>query len=157
NEGSVSPDGRYYSYPDWDTGNLAVHDFATGMDRAITTAGTWKRGESAFAEESAISRDGKQIAYCWYEGKTNRFDLRVANLTGDPNPRKVFEPEMRFVAPQDWSPDGKWIAVTEEPENSDVRTGQPVRVGLKAAISLVNVQDGSPAGRRPPGPAAPRW
>src|SRR5579872_2560714 len=90
NEGSISPDGRYISYPDWHTGNLAVHDFVTGTDRAITTAATWKRGESAFAEESAISRDGKQIAYCWYEHRANRFDLRVANLSGEANPRKIF-------------------------------------------------------------------
>jgi Tol biopolymer transport system component len=144
NEGSVSPDGRYISYPDWRTGNLAVHDFITGTDRAITTEGTWTRGNSAFAEESAIARDGKQIAYCWYEHKANRFDLRVANLTGDPKPRKIFESaEMRFIAPADWSPDGKWIAVNMEPENSDARTGQPARPGLKAALGLVGVQDGS--------------
>jgi Tol biopolymer transport system component len=144
NEGSVSPDGRFISYPDWKTGNLAVHDVVTGTDRQITTAGTWERGNSAFAEESAISRDGKQIAYCWYEAKTNRFDLRVASLTGDPNPRKIFESaEMRFIMPTDWSPDGKWIAVTMEPENSDARTGQPARPGLKAAMGLVGVQDGS--------------
>lgn len=144
NEGSLSPDGRYFSYPDWQTGNLALHDFVTGNDRAITTAGTWKQGDTAFAEESAISRDGKQIAYCWYEHKTNRFDLRVANLTGDSNARKLFESsEMRFVAPQDWSPDGKWIALTMEPENSDARTGQLARPGMKAAIAMVSVQDGS--------------
>src|SRR5207302_89873 len=97
-----------------------------------------------FAEESTVSRDGKQIAYCWYEQKTNRFDLRVANLTGEANPRKIFEsPEMRFVAPQDWSPDGKWIAINMEPENSDARTGQPARPGMKTAIALVGVQAGS--------------
>lgn len=143
-EGSVSSDGRYISYPDWKTGNLAVHDVVTAADRAITTTGSWKKGEAAYAEESAISRDGKQIAYGWYEGKTNRFDLRVANLTGDPNPQKIFESaEMRFLMPEDWSPDGKWIAVHMEPENSDARTSQPARPGMKAAIALVGVQDGS--------------
>jgi len=144
-EGSVSSDGRYISYPDWKTGNLAVHDFVTGTDRAITTTGTWeKKGEAAFAEESAISRDGKQIAYGWYEGKTNRFELRVANVTGDANPQKIFQSgEMRFLSPDDWSPDGKWIAVHMEPENSDARTGQPARPGMKAAIAMVGVQDRS--------------
>jgi Tol biopolymer transport system component len=144
-EGTVSSDGRYISYPDWKTGNLAVHDFVTGTDRAITTAGTWeKKGEAAFAEESVFSRDGKQIAYGWYEGKTNRFDLRVANVTGEANSQKIFESaEMRFLMPEDWSPDGKWIAVHMEPENSDARTGQPARPGMKAAIALVGVQDRS--------------
>ena len=144
-EGSVSLDGRYISYPDWKTGNLALHDFVTGTDRAITAAGTWeKKGEAAFAEKSVFSRDGKQIAYGWYEGKTNRFDLRVANVTGEANSQKIFESaEMRFLMPEDWSPDGKWIAVHMEPENSDARTGQPARPGMKAAIALVGVQDKS--------------
>ena len=108
---TISPDGRYISYPDWKTGNLAVHDFQTGTDRALTTDGAWKLGEAEFSEDSAFSRDGKQVTYAWYQKKTNRFELRIVNFTGEPKPRKLFESaEMRYVSPQDWSPDGKWIA-----------------------------------------------
>jgi Tol biopolymer transport system component len=142
--GSISPDGRYLSYPDWHTGNLGIHDVQTGADRDLTTDGSWKRGEVEFAEDSAISRDGKQAAYAWYQGKPNRFELRITNLTAESSPRKIFESaEMRYVSPQDWSPDGKWIAVSLEPENSDARTGEPVRPGMRATLGLVGVQDGS--------------
>ena len=34
--GSVSPDGRYISYINWDKGNLAIHDFETGKNRDVT-------------------------------------------------------------------------------------------------------------------------
>ena len=142
-EAAISPDGRFLTQPDWDTGNLILHDLLSGANRSLIT-GTWKHGEAEFAEESAISRDGKQVAFGWYQAKSNRFDLRIANLTGEPNPRKIFEsPDMRFVAPRDWSPDGQWIALGLEPENSDARTNQPVRPGMHAALGLVAVRDGS--------------
>jgi Tol biopolymer transport system component len=143
-EMAVSSDGRYISYPDWHTGNLALHDLVSGTDRALTSTGTWKQGESEFAETSAWSRDGKRVAYGWYEKKTNRYALRVADVTGGAAPRQLFSsPEMRWVSPRDWSPDGKWIVVGLEPENSDARTPQPVQAGMKAELALVNAQDGS--------------
>ena len=141
---AVSPDGRFFSYPDWHTGNLALHDVVAGTDRDLTTTGAWKQGESEFAEKSAWSRDGKRIAYGWFEKKANRFVLRVADVTGGAAPREVFSSaDMRWVAPRDWSPDGKWIAVSLEPEGSDARTTQPVQAGAKAQLALVNAQDGS--------------
>ena len=62
--GTVSPDGRFLSFTDWDTGDLALHDFVTGQDRRLTNKGTWQ-DSPAFALLSAISRDGKQVAYEW--------------------------------------------------------------------------------------------
>jgi len=143
-EMAVSPDGRYISYPDWSTGNLGLHDLVSGTDRALTSSGTWKPGEAEFAEGSAWSKDGKRVAYNWYEKKTGRFALRVVDVTGANPPRQLFSsPDMLWVSPRDWSPDGKWIAVGLEPENSDARTTQPVQAGAKAALGLVNTQDGS--------------
>jgi len=40
--GAVSPDGRYLSFTDWDTGDLAIHDFVTGQDRRLTDKGSFK-------------------------------------------------------------------------------------------------------------------
>src|SRR5262250_2089097 len=37
-EGTVSPDGRYLSYVDWTTGDLALRDLATGKMRHHTNA-----------------------------------------------------------------------------------------------------------------------
>jgi Tol biopolymer transport system component len=130
-EGGVSPDGRYLSYVDWFTGELALRDLTTGADRDLTNKGTWLDSED-FAEESAISKDGKQVAYSWFADKTFRYELRLANLSGDPNPRRLFDNEdIDWIGPYDWSPDGKWLAV------------QLQRRDRIAQIGLVAVGDGS--------------
>ncbi len=65
--GRISPDGRYVSFADWDTGNLAIHDVVTGEDRQVTSGGTFSRPAN-FAEESRWSPDGTQLAYShWVE------------------------------------------------------------------------------------------
>jgi len=65
--GRISPDGRYVSFADWDTGNLAIHDVVTGEDRQVTSGGTFSRPGN-FAEESRWSPDGTQLAYShWVE------------------------------------------------------------------------------------------
>ena len=62
--GSISPDGRFVSYTDWwYTGNLMLHDLASGTDRPLTPNKDW-RGEGN-ALSSAFSSDGKQLAYGW--------------------------------------------------------------------------------------------
>ena len=37
--GTISPDGRYLSFVDWETGDLALHDMSTGKNRRLTTKG----------------------------------------------------------------------------------------------------------------------
>src|SRR4051794_27050814 len=60
-DGSISPDGRFVSFGA--TEDLRIHEIATGIDRRITTTST-RAGD--YAEESVISRDGKQVAYAWF-------------------------------------------------------------------------------------------
>jgi hypothetical protein len=50
-EGTVSSDGRYLSFPDWPTGNLALRDLVTGTNRNLTNDGS----NSQYAERSVIS------------------------------------------------------------------------------------------------------
>jgi Tol biopolymer transport system component len=111
--GSISTDGRYLSFIDWDTGNLALRDVVTGQNRIIVTANNVPKTKlKEFAEESAMSPDGRLVAYTWYDGVADRCDLRIANLSGDSNPRRLYEgADVGWVEPRDWSPDGKWIAV----------------------------------------------
>ncbi len=143
-EGTISPDGRYVSYTDWKSGNMAFRDLVKGTDVPVTNTGTWKAGAAEFAETAAFSRDGRQVAYQWFEGKTSRFELRMTDVSGNGAPRHVFHSEeFGWVAPHDWSPDGKWIAVGLEPENSDARTFEGIKPGQRAAVGLVGVQDGS--------------
>ena len=125
--GTISPDGRYLSMVDWSTGDLALHDLKTGEDRHLTAK---PKGLREHAEWSAISRDGKLVAYSWYKGgvigeptpQNARYDVRLANLFGDPNPRVLFDSEeVLEISPYDWSPDGKWLAVGVRRKD---RTGQ---------------------------------
>jgi Tol biopolymer transport system component len=136
---AVSPDGRYIPFVDWAQehhGDLFLHDFATGKNRRLTnTAGPGSpSSEDQFAEETSFSRDGQQLAYTWYDGKKDRYEIRVVNLesTGIPAFRRLFENQDVFwVAPFDWSPDGSWIAVDLHHRD---RSGQ---------IGIVNTRDGS--------------
>jgi Tol biopolymer transport system component len=121
-EGSVSPDGRYLSYVDWTTGDLALRDLATGKIRHLTNA--TESGGNAFF--SAISPDGKQVAYEWY--KDGSADLRLVGVDGS-SPR-ILE---GGAIPTDWSPDGKYVL------------GVVLRIGTQfpSQITLTSVADGS--------------
>lgn len=135
--GSVSPDGRFLSYVDWTTGDLAVRDLRSGESRRLTNTG--KSGE--YAVYSIISPDSKQVAYMWWMGWSNPdcpydldffYDLRITGLDGS-DPRVLFPNKEIGVSwiPHDWSPDGKHILATLEKRDG---TNQ---------IVLVSVTDGS--------------
>jgi Tol biopolymer transport system component len=113
--GTISPDGRYLTYTAWaDRGQLAIRDLSTGVNHRLTDGG----GSTSF---SAISRDGKQVAYQWWvsnaapAGEPFPDQLRVAKLTGtaisDVRPL-LGNPDIINAAPYDWSPDNKWIAAS---------------------------------------------
>jgi Tol biopolymer transport system component len=112
--GTVSADGRLLSFTDWDTGDLAIHDFTTGQDRHLTNKGTWNES-GEFALISAISRDGRQVAYEWTlvspaYSKDLFTELRLIDLnSGKPRVLVASRPGVEIL-PRDWSPDGKWIA-----------------------------------------------
>ena len=131
-DGRVSADGRLLSCVDWGTGDLALHDFETGSDRRLTNKGTWEQSDQ-MAEGSAISQDGKQVAYGWYDGKDS-YELRVAAIpsSGFVQPRRLASGEsFDWISPAHWSADGKWVAVNL------LRKDRSYHVGV------VSVQDGS--------------
>lgn len=110
--GSVSSDGRYISFTDWVTGDLSLHDLVTSTNRTIVAANNGPGGRvSVFAEASTISHDSRQVAYSWYDESKDRYELWLANLRGDAQPRRLYAAEnVEWLAPRDWSPDGRWIA-----------------------------------------------
>ncbi|MFB3112692.1 MAG: protein kinase, partial [Gemmatimonadales bacterium] len=106
--GGVSPDGRYLSFVQWNTGNLALRNLTTGENRDLTNKGSWV-DSNEFAEASRVSPDGKQIAYAWFN--ENFYDLRLIGLDGS-EPRVLFaDDEVAYLEPEAWSPDGKHILV----------------------------------------------
>jgi Tol biopolymer transport system component len=125
--GAPSPDGKYLSYVDWDTGDLAIRELATGKNRRLTNN---LKDSPEYAYESIWSPDGQQIAYIWNK-KEQKKDLRTIRLDGS-EPRVLYaNEEVTYVLPSDWSPDGKQILALLRRKD---RTNQ---------IVLVSVADGS--------------
>ena len=117
------------SHVNWSTGALAIYDIASGADRDLTPDTS---GAEDDAEESVISKDGRMVAYSWFNHQTNRYELRLANLTGDPNPRRLYDnPDLDWIGPYDWSPDSKTIVAEVN------------RQGGTAQIALISAADGS--------------
>ena len=129
-DGAASYDGRYISFTDWDTGDLAVHDIASGQDRYLTHFDNPKNDPfKRWADGAIISRDGRQLAYTSREGRN---ELYVANLAGDFKPRRLYgNSDVRGVFAYDWSPDDRSLSVSIQRED---RTRQ---------IGLISVPDGS--------------
>jgi Tol biopolymer transport system component len=130
----VSRDGRYLAYTDWDQkGDLFIRDLAAGTGRRLTNDALQASGEDEpYAEEAAFSRDGRQLAYAWFT--KDRYQLRVVPTDGAgiPGPRILVDnPEIEWIWPEDWSADGRLIAVGIQRRD---RTAQ---------IGLVSVQDRS--------------
>jgi Tol biopolymer transport system component len=150
-EGGVAPSGRYLSYVDWDTGDLAVHDLVTGRNRRVTHKGPWS-DSGEFAENSVPSPDGRQIAYAWF--KYGYYQLRVIGTDGS-NPRVLYNnSKVGYLEPKSWSPDGKKILATffEEPGMVEVAEVS-VADGSTRTLKVVRTRNGvthamfSPDGR----------
>ena len=109
--GSSSPDGRYLSYVDWNTGALALRDLAAGTNRYLTSTDYPNTTYMEYALNSIVSRDGKQIAYAWMN-EESFVDLRIIGLDGS-EPRVLHaNKEVGYTVPMEWSPDDKYILAT---------------------------------------------
>jgi len=77
-----SPDGRYVTQTDWDTGDLAVLDLLTGQKRRVSGKGDDGWANSfAYSEAACFSPDGQRIAYSWYT-EPGLYELRIINADG---------------------------------------------------------------------------
>ncbi len=109
--GAPSPDGRYLSFTEWYSANLAVRDLTTGEYRELTDEGTWD-GPDQWAGGSIWSPDGKQIAYAWWN--VDHWELRIVGFDGS-EPRVLScDEEMKRghpngIRPCTWSQDGAYI------------------------------------------------
>ena len=108
-QGEPSPDGKYISYVDWDSGDLAIYEIATEKKRRLTNMGSWD-DPNEFAMFSRWSPDGKQIVFGWFKRDNPSLnDFYTIGLDGS-EPRVLLSDE-RFSWTQcyDWSPDGKQV------------------------------------------------
>ena len=112
--GSMSPDGRWFTFVDWTTGDLAIRDLVSGQNRHLTNK-DWKGSWAGAPEEalwSVFSPDSMQVAYAWQPNRKN-YDLRVVGIQAGATPRILYaNPDVDLVQPMDWSADGKQIIAT---------------------------------------------
>lgn len=128
--GTPSPDGRYVSYVNWETGDLGVHDLVTGENRLLTKEGSLETGE--MAESCIFSPDGQKVACTWLN-KDGLLELRIIGLDGTA-PRVLYiNKETGFPWPASWSDDGKQVIFKSD------RTGS-------TGIWIINIADGRPKG-----------
>ena len=137
--GEVSPDGRYLSWSNEDTGDLEIRDPKTGQSRLLTNQGGWTIG-------SCWSPDGKRIAYGWLIDEQNPgmpTELRIADATGK-NGTRVLHHSDRYLSPTAWFPDAKSIlaVATGKEGGTDI-----VRVSLDNGA--IQVLKGFERGSRP--------
>jgi Tol biopolymer transport system component len=106
--GTVSSDGRFLSDVDWGTGDVAVHNLITGEKQILThEAGL---GDSThFAEYTVISKNGKKIAYSWWNPH-NTNDLRLIDVD-NPSPSLLYGKEGEGIHPITWLSDKELIAL----------------------------------------------
>jgi Tol biopolymer transport system component len=109
--GTTSADGRLLSFTDWTTGSLAVRDLISGRT-TVLAAGR----PGAPAERSAMSPDGRSVAYSGYDSSSQRddgsgaYELRVVRISGGDSHALPIGPDVGYLEPHAWSPDGEWIA-----------------------------------------------
>ena len=127
--GDISPDGRYLSDINWDSGDFRLVDLETGEAKDVTDQG-YDAGRYAWT--SAFSSDGRRVAVSWYLYETGRHELRVMNLDGTDSRALVPSSEaFGSVEPLDWSPSDEEILVAF------------LRADLRWQLSLVSMDDGS--------------
>ncbi len=143
--GAVSPDGRYVSIVDWETGDLAIRDLTTGKKQRLSD----QKNEEGYALYSTWSPDGKRIVYDWWHSESF-VDLRIIGIE-DKKPQTIYKNEkIEYAWPLDWFPDGEHILIALSEEGIE---GQSAVLSLSdkttQIIPLVSERDAyiSPDGR----------
>jgi Tol biopolymer transport system component len=133
--GAVSPDGRYLSFVDWISGDLAIRDLNSGTNRRLTNKGSWQQSPE-FAMFSKWAPDSRRIAYQWYN-ENETFELRVIDIE-DPTSHILYQPSKKseYIQPFDWTPDGKSILAGFYVEADQ-------KEQMKGGLGLISVEEGS--------------
>ncbi len=110
---AISGDGQLFVYTDWNTGDLAVTNLATGEKRGLYGI---KWGQSTeWVGSPVLSADDKRVAHISYpETDGASFRLDVDSVEGG-HRETVFDFEdeqIRGVAAHDWSSDGQQILIS---------------------------------------------
>ena len=142
--GKVSPDGRFLSFTNWDSEDIAIRDLATGQNRLLTDTGNLAGSGRGWAEYSMPSPDNKNVAYAWY---SDGYNLCVVGFDG--SKARVLRAAGNGVLdllPVAWSPDGRQL-LAEFVKTDNTRDMMLVAVADGSAKLLKAVGKGpSPGG-----------
>jgi Tol biopolymer transport system component len=131
--GRVSPDGRFISFTDWaGFSNLAIYDLRSHTHRPLTGTKGWADEDPDWGEAqwSAVSPDGRYVAYTWFTAGKHPPELRIVSVSPGSAPRTLLKFSDGPPVAIDWSPDGRLLAIA-------------VYKGDTGQIMVVNVADGS--------------
>ena len=127
--GTVSSDGKYLSCVDWGKGDLAIRDVISGDKQLLTNNATLEENPQKFVIGSAISKNGKLLAYSWWR-PYHTFDLHLFDVENNSS-KLLFKEEGVEAYPIAWLSDDKLITIRQNRNNETTQ------------IISLNVLDGS--------------
>jgi parallel beta-helix repeat protein len=104
---SLSPDGRYLSYIDLETGDLILYELADKKKRRLTNSER-TASPSGIVESAAVSPDSKQVAYGW-RNKSGESELRLTGIDGLGHRSLLHDKDIMSFHPVDWTADADQI------------------------------------------------
>jgi len=126
-QGGVSWDGRYLSFNNWNPGNIALRNLATGDTRDLTKNAD--RNQYPLYP-SLISPDGKLVAYTWVDA-ASAYSVRLIGTDGRGQRVLYSNTDLYYIELGAWSPDGTSLAAILTKKD---KTNQ---------IALISAGDGS--------------
>ena len=105
--GSISPNGKYISYTNWDNGNLAIYNRYTEESKDLSTDASWYSDD--WCDKPIWSPDNKKIAYCWIVDNDAGTELRVYDLEEGSYETLTVLQEKAVIWPVEWTKDGSAI------------------------------------------------
>jgi Tol biopolymer transport system component len=125
--GSPSPDGRYFAFHHYQTGDLAIRNIATGDVRRLFMKSGYQESKNTMVGYSCWSPDRKQIAYEW---QSDPYEIRIVNVDGSHSRTVYKSPD--WISPYNWSPDGKSILTFLQREDRE-----------DCQFGILNIENGS--------------
>jgi Tol biopolymer transport system component len=111
---SISPDGRYLAFADYQNraGDVAVRNLGTGEIRYLTS----EASDDSLAGTAVFSPDGQRIVYGWYDSNILR-ELRIVNRDGTGGRILRRGDGKMSILLRNWSADGKRILALRREAN----------------------------------------
>lgn len=120
--GTPSPDGRYITFIDWNSGgNVGILNLVSKERRLLTDF----KDPNEQAYYSSWSPDGKQIAYFWWKYDKDQYNLSIVDVNKAESRNLFISDKYDWIELGNWSSDGKYIVATlslkGKPESQLVR------------------------------------